>query len=171
MKLSDEIMQRAAMHLALGRSIPKTAAALGISEKSIDRWKQDPAFKVRINAELALIRERIVQEGMSVKANRIMAKRRRHAAFMRVIQKRAGNPSRGGADWDDTGWVVQRQRNIGGGEFGRDITEFETDTATSAHLTDLEDSIAREMGEMESGAKAAAPVEIRITHVPSLPHD
>ena len=153
-----------AAHLvAEGRlSIPKIAAQCHVSEKTIDRWKKIPDFKTRVDEHLAAMRLRFRTEGFSVPENRIAAKRRRLCAIMGALRKRAGRPDRGGAEWDRSGYFVQRLRSInaGDGQFYV-VTEYELDTGALAALNDLEREIAIETGtyktKIEHSGKIDAP--------------
>jgi hypothetical protein len=146
-KISDETRQQAACLLAAGKKITVVAKTLGVDEKTVDRWKLLPDFRAMVERELKIIRERISQEGQAIKENRILAKRRRHASIMRSIKKRAMDATKGGAEWDESGFVVQRQRVIGSGDAQLMVTEFELDTGALQALNELEDGIAREKGD------------------------
>lgn len=144
----NEASELAALLMARGRlTIPKIAAKCQVSEKTIDRWKKSPEFKTRVDEHLAAIRQRFRSEGFAVPENRIAAKRRRLCAIMGAIKKRAGRPDRGGAEWDSSGFFVQRLKSINAGDGQFDVvTEYELDTGALAALNDLEREIAIETG-------------------------
>ena len=144
----NEASELAARLVAQARlTIPKIAAKCQVSEKTIDRWKKAPEFKARVDEHLAAIRLRFRSEGFAVPENRVAAKRRRLCAIMGAIKKRAGRPDRGGAEWDKSGYFVQRLRSINAGDGQFDVvTEYELDTGALAALNDLEREIAIETG-------------------------
>ena len=125
-----------------------------VDEMTIDRWKQRADFQALLQEELRSIRDRIAPEGLAVKENRILAKRRRHLAIMKALRKRAGKPDLGGAAWDDSGFFTQRLASVGGGDNFTLTTEFQFDVPLVRELTELEDSIAREKGDHK------VPIEI-----------
>ena len=156
-KLPDELRYQAAALRAAGKKIVDIAKDCGVSEKTIDRWINEPEWQPRVDAELAIIRARIAQEGLALKENRILAKRRRHLAITKALKKRAGNPQLGGAEWDESGFFVQRQKMIGGGDSALMITEYELDTGALGELNELEDGIAREKGDHKISIEIPKP--------------
>jgi hypothetical protein len=118
------------------------------SEKTIDRWKHEPAFISMIDAAKAELRRRMMDEGAAAKELRILAKRRRIRALMRILRARAGNEDRGGVAWDSSGFMVRKERCIGSGENARFIVEYKLDQGILSQLSKLEREIAEEKGEL-----------------------
>lgn len=158
----NETKELAAHLVAQGRlRIPKIALKCQVSEKTIDRWKKSPEFLKRVEEHLAAIRIRFRSEGFAVRENRIANKRRRLCGLMRVLKKRAGNALRGGAEWDDTGFVVRREKSLNRGDgIFDEVIEYEIDTGTLAALNDLEREIAIETGDYKTKIEHSGKIDV-----------
>ncbi|HLJ77858.1 MAG TPA: hypothetical protein VKT75_10630 [Acidobacteriaceae bacterium] len=144
--LSEQQVKAAAL-TAQGKSSTDCATAVGVCKKTILRWRQLPEFRVRAEEEHAELRKKIRTTGAAVKEVRIKAKKRRLAALYRILRKRAGNALAGGAEWDDTGFMVRREVCVGGGKYGTFTVEYELDKGMLDAILDVENSIADELGE------------------------
>jgi hypothetical protein len=142
-----EQIDKAAALLATGHSISQTAAACGVAERTVLRWKREPKFLSAYQRAQDEQRHRIIGEGAAVKQFRIAALRRRRVQLLRIAAARAGNPARGGVEWDTSGFLIQKEVCVGGGQFGKFILEYRLDTALLCELRAIERQIAEEMGE------------------------
>ena len=70
--------QRAAELVAAGDlSSEQIAKELGISDRSLRRWKQEPEFEARVKAVVLQWRTKIASTGIAVRENRIAGYERR----------------------------------------------------------------------------------------------
>ena len=148
-KIDTERRLKAAAMLAAGRTIVETAKAISVDEKSIDKWKKTPEFLSMIQEATEVLRNRILSHGAAVKEYRIRAKRRRLGQLLCIARARGGDSTRGGAEWDKTGFMVQRLKGVGSGDNFLLTTEFELDTGLLREISNLEREIAEEMGELK----------------------
>ncbi len=142
-----ELQNRAIALLALNQAATRIAKDLDIGRSTLYRWKELPEFRARLEEAFAETRRQIRTTGAAVKEVRIRAKKRRLNRFYNILAKRAGNPERGGAEWDETGFMVRREACIGGGQHGKYVVEYEFDKTIADAILDVENSIADELGE------------------------
>lgn len=152
--------EQAAELLANGVSIVKAAKRLEVDEKTVDRWKQVPEFRERLEARQRELLDLITKEGLAVREHRILAQRRRHAAIMKFVRKRANNPTLGGVADDDSGFFVRRDKTLHVGEQRYEkIEEIELDTAVTTELRELEEAIAVGTGEWKQKVEHSGKIE------------
>jgi hypothetical protein len=147
-KKPDAVLHQVAALLATGHTIKSAAKIAGVDEKTIDRWKREPRFLTAQQQAVDELRTRVLTHGAALKEVRILAKRKRLRDLMRICRKRAGKPEMGAADWDSTGYMLQRIKGLGSGDNFSVITEFELDTALLGEISKLEREIAEEMGQL-----------------------
>lgn len=139
--------EEAALQTSEGRSAQKIADQLKVTRKTIERWRQLPPFVARVREHQEELFRSIRAKGVAVIELRVRARQRRLNALYSICKKRAANPKRGNAEWDDTGLVVRRDKMLGSGETAMLTTEFELDAAMLKAMYDLEEGIATDMGQ------------------------
>jgi hypothetical protein len=137
----------AASLTAQGRSAQAIADELKVCRKTVERWRQVPQFRARVLDFQKAFYESIRQKGAAVMELRVQARQRRLAALYRIVRTRKGKEECGAAAWDDTGYMLRRDKMLGSGELATLTTEFELDTGILSAMFDLEEGIAVDMGQ------------------------
>jgi len=143
----EERQIQAAVLTAHGKSAQTCADEVGCCRKTIERWRLLPEFRAQVLTELQDIRRKIRTTGAAVKEVRIKAIGKRLRALYKIAEKRAGKEEYGGAPWDDTGYMVRRDKMLGSGDMATLVTEYELDTGLLSQMLEHERAIARELGE------------------------
>lgn len=152
------------------------AEAVGISERTLERWKRRPEFMARVQEHVAAWREAVRNEGIAVKEARIKAKVERHQALLKLIQERAADPALAGVPGGDTGLVLRTPLLVrvyeASAHRGRltprkemeYLHVYQVDAATLRELRELEREIAIELGQWterrELTGKDGGPIQL-----------
>jgi len=149
-----EQRERAALLLALDELTEvQIANDIGCSRDTIWWWKQHPVFVSRIQETAESIRSRILEEGISVKANRLKELNDRHRRLRQVIAERAAyfathdDTSVRMAPGGQTGLLVRQVKIIGSGRSAKEVEEYVVDTALLREMRSIEEHAARETGQ------------------------
>ncbi len=143
MKLPSKRREQAAQLLAEDRFPDRKIAELcGISEQSLNKWKQRPEFAARVQELIAIYAERALKFGLARRERRITVLSDMHDRILLVIEERAADPVLAQVPGGKSGLVVRRLRGL---SMLRE--EFEIDTGSVRELRGLEEQIARELGQ------------------------
>jgi predicted DNA-binding protein (UPF0251 family) len=130
----------------------ETARRVGISRRTLARWKELPSVQSIIADAARVASEAIRAEGITNKQNRLQIYRERHAQFEQIRRERAEDAARPesklhGIPGATTGWIVAQLKLVkhigqddGGGQriWMEEQWEFAVDSGLSRELTTLE---------------------------------
>jgi hypothetical protein len=131
-KLSDELI----------------AAEVGITPRTLFRWKSDEPFRARVEQIIEETRQALLARGILDKQNRLAGLAERHRKMAEVISQRAESLADvpGGGN---TGLLVRQVKSIGrGGDF-QVVEEYAVDTALLREMRETEKQAAVELGEWQ----------------------
>src|SRR5262245_43052138 len=92
------------------------AARAGVSERQLYRWKNEPAFRAKVEEHAARLEEAVLARGVALRRQRVAAYDRRWRGLHQVIAERAADPSRRDVPGGKAGLVVRAVKNVGGRE-------------------------------------------------------
>lgn len=103
-----------AAHLVAADELPdrEIAQQVGISERQLERWKQQPEFQARVQEDVTAFRESIRERGIAVLENRIVALDRRHQLLEQVRRERGASPEMQGIPGGSTGLLIRRGKLV-----------------------------------------------------------
>ena len=97
MKLPSKRREQAAQLLAEDRFPDRKIAELcGISEQSLNKWKQRPEFSARVQELIAIYAERALKFGLARRERRLTVLSDMHDRILSVIEERSADPCRAG---------------------------------------------------------------------------
>jgi len=163
--------ERAAELIAAGdlRS-EQIAKELGISDRSLRRWKQEPEFEERVKALILQWRTKVASTGIAVRENRIAGYERRRNWLEQIRRERAAAPEMQGIPGGSTGLIVRRIKSVGFGENNRLVDVYAVDTGFLRELRELEKQAAIECGHWEQHVvPAGQPQEVVVMVLPNMP--
>jgi hypothetical protein len=123
------------------------AKACKISKRTLERWKLVPEFAERVEANRALLAERVRLEGIANRQNRIAAQNERHLKLQQIVAERAADEANAAVPGWKTGLLVHRRKQIGGGEHAQVVDEYEVDTGLLKEFREHEKLTAEELGQ------------------------
>jgi len=140
--------ERAAQLVADGQqNDTQIAAALQIGGRTLDYWKVRPEFHARVEAHLAVFREKIRAEGIANRQNRVDALNDRWRKLHQVANERGDHPAMGDIPGGTTGYLVHQKKQLGGGPSAQIIDEYVLDTGLLSELRAHEQQAAKELGQ------------------------
>ncbi|MCX6022370.1 MAG: phBC6A51 family helix-turn-helix protein [Chloroflexi bacterium] len=139
----------------------KIAASCGVSDKTLRRWKADPAFRERVDQHLQAWREAIKAKGIAERQNRVDAANDRHQRLQRIIDARAEDADMSGVPGGDTGLLVRQMRGIGKGDDFERVDEYTVDTGLLDAMLKLEKQVAQDLGQWVEKSESKADVLVR----------
>ena len=176
----DAAKYRAASQLADGqmpdREIAKQA---GVTQRQIDRWKKEPAFAALVRGLIADAADAIRHEAVATKAGRLRILTDTHNKLLQIIEARVEAATRAVDVTDLGGDALRTPRSIwAAGEATGLIVTKETWGKTSSHeaavdtsliksLLDVQERIARELGQFETSVNVKHSG--RVDHVVRVP--
>lgn len=149
--------------------------ACGVTEKTIERWKQRADFAARVESERVAIADAIRAEGIANKQNRIDSYRRDFDLTERVIAARAAAYAE--APGGDTGLLVGQLKLVrhvdttdteaGDRVWTDEVWEYAVDTALMNERLKLRKQVAQERGEWteQSGLAVDLTATVRLIGV------
>lgn len=141
------LRERAAFLVAEDRiSDELIAAELGVAKRTLERWKAEASFKVRVAQIIKELGEQLKALGLADRKSRLDALNDRHRRMNEVIRQRAANLKSvpGGGD---TGLLVRQVKGIGKGEDFQVVEEYAVDTGLLREMREHEKQAAIEVGE------------------------
>lgn len=166
MAFMNETRSRAAELVAEGRlTDEQIASESGVTRDTITRWKRRSDFRAEVERHTQAARERITDEGIASRKQRIEELKARHAKLKRVIEERAEAPEVEAAAGGTTGLIVRQQKSLGSGLNATIVDEFSIDTGLLKELREIEKQVAQEKGEWtekrELMGKGGGPIETK----------
>lgn len=123
------------------------AQSIGVNKVTLERWKQHPSFRARVDALVEDVRLALRAKGISDKANRVAALDDRWRRMQRVIDERAADESYADVPGWKTGLLVHQRKKIGHGEDSEVVDEFVVDVGLLRELRAHEEQAAKELGQ------------------------
>lgn len=118
---------------------------IGVDVATLRRWRQKPKFSERV-AEI--VKERAseaMQFAIANKAFRVRALQKRHRKLLSIAEERAADPSMAAIPGGKTGYVARKIVASSGELMGY---EYAVDIALSKELRDIEQQVAKELGQI-----------------------
>ena len=120
----------------------KIAELCGISERNLQKWKQRPEFRSRINELTGMYADRALKFGLARRERRLSVLSDMHERLLMVIEERGKDPQLASVPGGKSGLVVRRLRGL---SMLRE--EYEADVALVRELRGLHEQIAKELGQ------------------------
>ena len=137
------------------------AAEVGVSDRTIDRWKKLPEFQARVAVHRERLAQRIMAYGIARREMRIRDLDDRHRRLKQVIAARAVSLAQeipGG----ESGMLVKTVKVIGAGSAQQVIEEYPVDTGLLRELRAHEEQAAKEMGQWAEKTQAQVDGTLKI---------
>lgn len=122
------------------------AAACGVTDRTIWRWKKLAVFLAAVDAHRTRWRDEIEQQGIANRKNRVDALNERWRLMRQVIEERAASRDEE-APGAGTGLLVRQIKSIGFGENNQTVEEYTVDTGLLKELRAHEEQAAKELGQ------------------------
>jgi hypothetical protein len=140
-------------------------AACGVTERTIERWKQHPEFAARVQEHRDAWREAIKAKGIAERQNRVDALNDRWHRMRQVIEERAEDAATARVAGGSTGLIVRDVKGVGKGEDFQLIDIYSVDTGLLKELREHEKQAAQELGEWSEKREISGPggdaIEVR----------
>lgn len=153
----------AAEMMAAGETWAKIEAATERSHGWLLKTNANPKFQHRVAEIVEAHRQVLLTSGIAVKALRMSAKDERWRLLQQVRKARA-EAMPDDAPGTDTGLMVHQVKSLGAGRDATIIDEYVIDAGALAAELALEESAAREMGDIpktpQSGPRGRAALEL-----------
>lgn len=130
-----------------GQSDEQIGRSLGITERTIERWKLAPEFQARVAQLVADMREAVRQRGIAEKRNRIDLYEDIKARLVQVVAERAADPTMADVPGGRTGMLVRGYKSIGSGDNARTLEEYAVDGVLAKELREYAKQAAIEVGD------------------------
>lgn len=114
------------------------AAEVGISERTLHRWRKRPEFMARVEEHIEAFRAVIERKAIAQRGRRVAALQDRWRRMQRVIEERAADPGMADVPGGRTGLIVRR---------GRRVEEYAVDEGLLRELREHERQAAQELGQ------------------------
>jgi hypothetical protein len=140
----------AAQHVANDRLTDEAITQLlGISRRTLGNWKNRPPFIFRVEEIKEETSAKLAKRGIREKERRIDELIERHTILKTIAEERGRAAEMDGVPGGRTGWIVRQERMIGVGKNAEKIVEYKTDIAGMAEMRNIEDKVARELGQLD----------------------
>lgn len=159
------------------------AAQVGITERTIGRWKKDPRFLDAVNEHTARVQAAMLQLDIAKRHKRVAILDSLLTGSLQIIEERAAvyargesEPTDGGGDlaqdtdpdgepWvapgASTGLLVRQVKIIGTGNNAMKTIEYQVDTGLVKQIESLMDKAASELGQKVDKVAVTGDVVIR----------
>lgn len=146
------------------------AGEVGISRRTLSKWKTQPAFAADVAAIRAKCRARVEAHAIGTLEGRMDRYQRRADALDTVVAERA--TAGGGAPGAGSGYLVKTFKIVGGQD-SYPVEEWQVDTGLLKELRELEKQVSIEQGQWaekkELTGANGAPLTIQIVERPDGP--
>ena len=123
------------------------AAEVGISERTLNRWRKRPEFVARVEEHIEAFRAVIARKAIAQRGRRVAALQDRWRRMQRVIEERAADPGMADVPGGRTGLIVRRVKGIGRGEDFERVEEYAVDDGLLREMREHERQAAQELGQ------------------------
>jgi hypothetical protein len=114
--------------------------------------KKHPEIEDRVEKQRAEVRETLRREALALpiarQEQRIAAKQARKDALDKIIAARKADATMAQVPGGSTGYVTRKLKSIGSGLGAKIVPEYEVDVATSREMSNLENEVAKELGQI-----------------------
>ncbi|MFI5095172.1 MAG: phBC6A51 family helix-turn-helix protein [Candidatus Acidiferrales bacterium] len=149
MKLRTAKRERAAMMLSEDRKTDaEIAESVGITRKTLHKWKQRPEFSARVEDLTRIWSERALKKGLARRERRLAVLEDQHNRLLAVIEARAADPDMQTIPGGSTGLLFRTYKGLGSGEHARIVEEYAVDVATIRELRGIQEQFAKELGQV-----------------------
>lgn len=145
--LTAEQLEAARLLIDDGQSDEEIAAALGVTRRTLARWKLLPLFRDRMGELSAEYEKGIADLLIASKRRRVAALQERWLLMQQIRQERGADPDMAGVPGGETGLLVHRFKVVGGGDNARAVDEYEFDAALVREERAHEEQAAKELGQ------------------------
>jgi len=146
MRLKNKRREHASQLLAEARfNHKKIAELVGVSLASITKWKRRPEVKERIAELVASYTEKVFNEGLALKANRLAELSEMHEKALTIIAERAADPDLAAIPGGKTGYVMRSTKVVGKQVY----VSYNVDTKLMKEIRAIEEQYARETGQWQ----------------------
>lgn len=162
MRLRKAGREQAAILLAEGRvSDQKIADSVGVSRRSLERWKNEPEFDARVSQIADELCARAKKFAIARVEGRMIVRQEMENKLLTVFAERAQEAAETNSDVPGlrTGLVCKTLKGIGKGEDFQVVEEYEVDTGSIRELRGLHEDAAKDMGQLEE-AKVRAHINL-----------
>lgn len=123
------------------------AAELGISDRTLRRWKSDPRFSTKVQEILSRYEARAMQHGLARREKRLTILNDLHNKILDVIEERSQDSELAGVPGGTTGIVTKMLKGIGRGDDYQVVEVYEVDTGLLKEIRAIHEQVAEELGQ------------------------
>jgi hypothetical protein len=139
------------------------ASRVGISERTLERWKLQPAFRERVARLVHVYAERALKHGLARQERRLSVLNDLHGKLLQIIRERSEDGELEGVPGAATGLICKTVKGIGKGGDYQVVDVYEVDNPTVREIRALQEQAAEEVGQRVT--RLSADVTAAITHV------
>lgn len=121
------------------------AAKVGVTRRTLTRWRQVPLFTARVQVLTAELADRARHHGIARRERRLAVLQETHNKLLQVIEERAADPGLADVPGGKTGLVLRKPVVFGAKVVG---FEYAVDTGTIRELRAVQDQAAKELGQI-----------------------
>lgn len=129
----------------------KIAERVGVTRRTLARWKVDPEFAAQVGDNVGQIQAAMLRHSIAKKHKRLGVLDELHDKLLTVVAERAADyadvadgevPAGGG-----TGVIVRQIKQIGSGRDAQVVEEFGVDVGLIREIRALQEQAAKELGQ------------------------
>lgn len=144
-------------------SIKDIAEKLGVSARSINRWKRDSVFAAQVQQIVDEYKDRALKHGLARREKRITVLNLMHEKLLQVIEERSVCPDLEHIPGGKTGIVTKQLKGIGKGDDFQVVEVYEVDTGLLKEIRAIHEQVAEELGQKitkhEHSGPGGRPIE------------
>src|SRR6266446_4822917 len=125
----------------------KIAAEVGISRRTLARWKAEQKFIARVEQITTVYADSVLRHGLPRKTRRLAVLNDLHEKMLQVITDRASDPELAEVPGGKTGLVTKTLKGIGKGDDFQVVEVYQVDTGTIGKICDVQKQAAEELGQ------------------------
>ncbi len=125
----------------------KIAIEVGISRRTLARWKGDRKFIARVERITTAYADSVLRHGLARKTRRLAVLNDLHEKMLQVITERAGDPELAEVPGGKTGLVTKTLKGIGKGDDFQVVEVYQVDIGTIGKICDVQKQAAEELGQ------------------------
>ena len=140
------------------KTVKEIAAAVGVTEFAVYKWKTYPAFNKRVDDITNKLAAKALRFDIAKTEERVRHLDKYWKKLDRVVEQRANDPELKAAPGGDTGLLVRQRRIIGTGKKAKEILEYEADIPLVRELREHLKHAAQELGQWQEDRAPAEAV-------------
>ena len=162
--MKKRLLYDAAKLVAQGRlSDTKIASKVGISERTLYNWKNDPEFTALVETLLNVWHQHVMDTGIADARRRMFRLNDRWRRAQSVIEQRAKDENLKKVPGGNTGLMVRRVRAVA----GRPVAEYVVDVGLMAEMDRMEELAAKQLGQFavkhEHTGPGGRPIQMNVS--------